>query len=317
MGNTGKGRNRRRGRGSGIAAGKKSIAAVIVTVMLFAGGYIGFDDMVELAGYGGTEIADTIASGEMRVAFLDVDQGDCTLIQTEGHNVLVDTGNNNQGEKVVSYLEERGVERLDYLILTHPDADHIGGGDNVLEAVDVETVLMPDIANDTMTYDEVMEDIEVYHVEIMHPQVGDVFELGDAQFTVLCPEEELVSEEDMNGSSVGIKLVHGKNSFVMCGDAEEKSEQAMVARFGKSLEADVLKCGHHGSSTATSDAFLKAVNPTWAVISCGKDNSYGHPHREVLSKLEDDDILVYRTDELGTITAVSDGSNITWKAENE
>lgn len=295
--------------------GKKSITAVIAAVVLLAGGYIGFDDIVELVGYGGTEITDTVASGEMRVTFLDVDQGDSTLIQTEGHNVLMDTGNNNQGEKVVSYLKERGVERLDYLILTHPDADHIGGGDNVLEAVDVETVLMPDIVNDTMTYDEVMEDIEAYHVEVMHPQAGDVFELGDAQFTVLCPEEEFVSEDDMNGSSVGIKLVHGKNSFVMCGDAEEKSEQAMVARFGKSLEADVLKCGHHGSSTATSDVFLKVVNPTWAVISCGKDNSYGHPHREVLSKLEDDDILVYRTDELGTITAVSDGADITWEAE--
>lgn len=297
--------------------GKKSIAAVIAAVVLFTGGYIGFDDIVELTGYGGTEITDTVTSDEMRVIFLDVDQGDSTLIQTEGHNVLMDTGNNNQGEKVVSYLKERGVERLDYLIFTHPDADHIGGGDNVLEAVDVETVLMPDIANDTMTYDEVIEDIEAYHVEVMHPQVGDVFELGDAQFTVLCPEEELVSEDDMNGSSVGIKLVHGKNSFVMCGDAEEESEQAMVARFGKSLEADVLKCGHHGSSTATSDIFLKTVNPTWAVISCGKDNSYGHPHREVLSKLEDDDILVYRTDELGTITAVSDGADITWKVENE
>lgn len=313
MENTGKGRKRRRSRGSGVAAGRKSITAVLVAVVLFAGGYIGFDDIVELIGYGEAEIADTVASGEMRVTFLDVDQGDCTLIQTEGYNVLMDTGNNDQGEKVVSYLEERGVEQLDYLILTHPDADHIGGGDNVLEAVDVETVLMPDIANDTMTYDEVLEDIEAYHVEIKHPQVGDVFELGDAQFTVLCPEEELVSEDDMNDSSVGIKLVHGKNSFVMCGDAEEKSEQAMVARFGKSLESDVLKCGHHGSSTATSDIFLKVVNPTWAVISCGKGNSYGHPHREVLSKLEDDDILVYRTDELGMITAVSDGADITWK----
>lgn len=317
MGNTDKGRKRRKDRNPSMAAGKRSITAVIAVIVLLAGGYIGFDDIVELAGYSHSAIDSTVASGEMKVTFLDVGQGDCTLIQTEGHNALIDTGNNNQGERVVAYLEERGVDRLDYLILTHPDADHIGGGDNVLEAVEVEKVLMPDVANDTMTYDEVMEDIGAYHVEVVHPQVGEIYELGDAQFTILCPEEELVSESDMNGSSVGIKLVHGQNSFVMCGDAEEESEQSMTARFGSSLEADVLKCGHHGSRTATSDIFLEAVNPTWAVISCGKDNSYGHPHREVLSKLEDDDILVYRTDELGTITAESDGMNIKWNAENE
>ena len=251
----------------------------------------------------------------MKVTVLEVGQGDCTLIQAGGQNMVMDVGNNDQGERVVSYLKEQGIGKLDYLLLSHPDADHIGGGDNVLENFEVQTVIMPEVANDTMTYQEVMEEISRYDVDVKYPEVGDIFTLGDAEFTVLCPEPELVSQDDLNNSSVGIKLVHGENSFVMCGDAEAKSEQEMVKRFGSSLECDVLKCGHHGSNTATSDEFLAAVNPTWAVISCGKENRYGHPHSEVLDKLENDDVQIYRTDLRGTITAVSDGSQISWKCE--
>lgn len=291
------------------------MTAGVIALVLAAAGYLGMDDLLALTGGNDTKIAATVASDEMKVTFLDVGQGDCTIVQTKEHNMVIDTGNNNQGEKVVSYLRENGIDTLDYLILTHPDADHIGGGDNVLENVEVEQVLMPDLANDTMTYEEVIEDIETYDVEVIHPEVGESYELGDAEFTVLCPEEELVRESDMNGASVGIKLVHGEKSFVLCGDAEEKSEHAMASRFGKGLECDVLKCGHHGSSTATTDAFLEKTDPAWAVISCGKDNSYGHPHREVLAKLEDSDVQVYRTDELGTITAVSDGAQIRWSHE--
>lgn len=257
----------------------------------------------------------TVVSGEMRVTFLDVGQGDCTIIQTEGHNMVMDTGNNNQGEVVVDWLLAHGVTELDYLILTHPDADHIGGADNVLRAVPVDKVIMPDVANDTMTYDEVIELIDEQQIPVDYPEVGTQYTLGDAVFTVLCPRQEEVSEADLNGSSVGIRLVHGKNSFVMCGDAETDSEEHMIETFGKALEADVLKCGHHGSSTATSDSFLQAVNPIWAVISCGADNSYGHPHQEVLAKLADSDVQVYRTDQLGTITAVSDGEQFSWSSE--
>ena len=123
---------------------------------------------------------------------------------------------------------------------------------------------------------------------------------------MLCPETDLVSSDDTNDASVGIKLVHGENSFVMCGDASEKSESAMVKRFGSALECDVLKCGHHGSRTSTSEVFLKATNPTWAV-----------PHQETLERLNNDDVQVYRTDLLGTIIATSDGTNISWFSEKE
>ena len=260
---------------------------------------------------------DQTAKGEMEVTFLDVGQGDCTIIRTEGHAMMVDAGTNKAGSKVAEYLQEENIQSLDYLILTHPDADHIGGGDNVLESVEVQKVLMLDLENDTKTYEEVIRDIEKYRVEKEYPSAGEVYELGDASFTILCPQAGETYDKGTRGVSVGIRLTHGEKSFVLCGDAEEAEEKKMVERFGNALECDVLKCGHHGSRTATCEAFLKATDPTWAVISCGEGNSYGHPHAEVLARLEDEDVQVYRTDRLGTITAVSDGKQISWKSEKK
>ena len=278
----------------------KGIPAAIMLILALIGGFAERGNLMErMSGEPAQNIADTVATGQMKVTYLNVGQGDCTIIQTEGHNAMIDAGNNHD------------------LILTHPDADHIGGGDDVLEKIEVEQVIMPDVANDTMTYEEVMDDIEKENVPVEHPKVGEEFGFGDATFTVLCPETDLVSSDDTNDASVGIKLVHGENSFVMCGDASEKSESAMVKRFGSALECDVLKCGHHGSRTSTSEVFLKATNPTWAVISCGVDNSYGHPHQETLERLNNDDVQVYRTDLLGTIIATSDGTNISWFSEKE
>lgn len=298
--------------------GKRSIPTLVIAGVLVVTGYMNLDEFIDFTGISGKSeqrIEATVAEGEMKVTFLDVGQGDCTVVQAGEHNLVMDAGNNNQGDKVVEFLKDNGIEKLDYLILSHPDADHIGGADNVLENMEVEQVIMPDVANDTMTYEEVMEDISEYDVTVVTPEVEISYALGDAEFTILCPEKELVNENDLNGSSVGMKLVHGEKSFVMCGDAEKKSEQAMIERFGESLACDVLKCGHHGSSTATTDEFLEMTDPVWAVISCGKDNSYGHPHWETLAKLEDSDVQVYRTDERGTITAVSDGKNIHWSSE--
>jgi competence protein ComEC len=296
---------------------KKRMTGIILAIAVVLAGYAGYDFASEQMGNAttGNRVADTVATGDMKVTFLDVGQGDCTIIQTEDQAMMIDAGDNHAGASVVDYLEAEGIEKLDYLILTHPDSDHIGGGDDVLENLEVDTVLMPDVSNNTMTYEEVIRDIETYEVEVIHPSVGDTYTLGDAEFTILCPDASLISQEDTNNASVGVKLVHGSNSFVMCGDAETASESAMITQFGSSLDCDVLKCGHHGSSTSTSDAFLKATDPTWAVISCGVDNDYGHPHREVLEKLKNDDVQIYRTDQMGTIIATSDGNEISWTTE--
>ena len=297
----------------------KGILSLVAALVLVAMGYLNMEDITEIFlsenASENISIEETVAAGEMKVWFLDVGQGDCTIIQTNEGCMMVDAGNNEWGNEVTAFLEEQGIEKLDYLILTHPDADHIGGADDVLETVEVDKVLMPEVENDTMTYEEVVNDIEQFGIEVIYPEVEETYGLGDAEFTILCPDASLISKDDLNGSSVGIKLVHGKNSFVLCGDAEEKSELTMAEYFGESLACDVLKCGHHGSSTATTDEFLQMTDPTWAVISCGEGNSYGHPHAEVLSKLEDADVQILRTDKQGTVEATSDGDNIYWTSD--
>ena len=180
----------------------KGIPAAIMLILALIGGFAERGNLMErMSGEPAQNIADTVATGQMKVTYLNVGQGDCTIIQTEGHNAMIDAGNNHEGKDVVDYLNQQGIDKLDYLILTHPDADHIGGGDDVLEKIEVEQVIMPDVANDTMTYEEVMDDIEKENVPVEHPKVGEEFGFGDATFTVLCPETDLVSSDDTNAVS--------------------------------------------------------------------------------------------------------------------
>lgn len=297
----------------------KVLAAAIA--LAFGIGTIGLSDVLTNIFYGYADeftesaVEFTNATGEMEVTYFDVGQGDCTIIETEGHVMMIDTGENNSGYRVADYLEQEGIAYLDYLILTHPDSDHIGGADNVIETAEIGAILMPDMKNDTVTYEELMKDIEKYQIEMIHPQPKEIYSLGDAKFVVLSSEPEAYEDGRPVNFSVSIQLVHGENSFVFTGDAERQAELAMIDRFGEGLECDVLKCGHHGNSRATSDEFLVMTDPQWAVISCGLNNDYGHPHAETLDKLDRDDVIVYRTDTMGTIRALSDGENLYWSCE--
>ena len=245
----------------------------------------------------------------LEVHFLDVGQGDATLIRCGEAAMLIDAGNNSWGDDVRDYLEYQGVEDLDYVIGTHPDADHIGGLDVVMEAFDCGTVIMPDYEKETKTYEEVIDVMNQKGLELTLPQVGTVYELGEAAFTIVAPQGDY--GDNANDYSVGILLEHGENRFLFTGDAEEDSEADML-NSGIDLSADVFKAAHHGSRTANTEAFLERVDPGYVVISCGEGNSYGHPHAEVLNCLREMGIKVFRTDEEGTITATSDGSSITF-----
>ena len=262
-------------------------------------------------------ITDGSAEGYFRVHFIDVGQGDSILIQAGEQAMLVDAGTNESGSVVTEYLRSLNITKLDYLIGTHPHEDHIGGLDDVIHSFDIGTVIMPDVSHTTQTYEDVLDALLEKNLTVTAPHPGDTYSIGDASFPVLSPSAEIAEQaaenDDLNNLSVGIRLVYGSNAFVLCGDAESDSEEAMVES-GLDLKADVLKAGHHGSSTSTSDAFLAAVNPDYAVISCGKDNSYGHPHQETMDKLNAADISIFRTDEQGTVVAVSDGSSITWSS---
>ena len=245
---------------------------------------------------------------ELNVHFLDVGQGDAVLISCDDAYMLIDAGDNDKGTLVQNYLNKQGVEHLDYIIGTHPDADHIGGMDVILYKFDCGTVMMPEVTNDTATYRDVIDTMKEKGYQNTAPVVGDSYSLGSAQFTILGPTD---TYEDTNNNSIVLLLTHGDNKFLFVGDAEEKAEEDILAE-GVSVKADVLKVGHHGSRTASSEAFLQAVEPTYAVISCGQDNSYGHPHAETLNTLRSMGVKVFRTDEQGTVTATSDGHEISW-----
>lgn len=251
-------------------------------------------------------------TGMLQVHFIDVGQADCILLKSEDSFLLVDAGNNDDGELVVSYLKEQGVERLEYVIGTHPHEDHIGGLDDVIHAFDIGTVIMPPKAHTTRTFEAVLEALEEKDLEITEPVTGESRQLGSTAFTILGPNDDYGDE--LNNWSVGIRVVCGSNSFVMCGDAENEAEIDMIAS-GAELSADVLKVSHHGSDTSTSLPFLEKVSPSYAVISVGKGNDYGHPTEQTLKRLQDAGAVCLRTDEMGTLIAESDGTNIVWNVD--
>lgn len=245
---------------------------------------------------------------ELTVHFLDIGQGDAILIACDGEYMLIDAGDNDKGTAVQNYLTKQGVTKLKYVIGTHPDEDHIGGLDVILYKFECETVMMPDIVKDTAAYRDVIDTMDTKGYQNTLPQVGDSYTLGSAEFMILGPEKIY---SDTNNSSIVLRLTHGNNSFLFMGDAEEEAENDIL-NGDIVVDADVLKAGHHGSRTATSKVFLQAVSPMYAVISCGEDNSYGHPHAETLNNLRTMGVQVFRTDEQGTVVVTSDGQEMVW-----
>lgn len=252
-----------------------------------------------------TNIASTQA---MEVHFLDVGQGDATLIQCGDECMLIDAGENNQGTRIQAYLQKMGVEKLEYLVLTHTDSDHIGGADVIISKFDVETVFLSDFKKNNSTYDDLM--LALKHKKIAHvlPELGSNYTLGDASITFIAPND---SYDTPNDSSIALVVEHGENSFLFTGDCEEKAENDILEA-GYDVDCDVFKLGHHGSSTSNSEEFLNAITPKYAVISCEEGNSYGHPHAEPLNRLRSMGVLLFRTDEQGTVIAYSDGEKLTW-----
>ncbi len=258
-------------------------------------------------------------SGDLEVHYIDVGQGDATLIKHGEHAMLIDAGENDQGEHVRDYLESKGVEELDYVVGTHPDSDHVGGLDVIITEMACEEVMLPEVKAETKTYEDVEEAVQEADTPVICPKVGDTYALGDATFTMIAPNADY--GDDKNDWSVGLLLEYGDNRFLFTGDAEERAEEDILDN-GLNISADVYKASHHGSKTASGEEFLDAVQPSVAVISCGEDNAYGHPSAQTLNSFRQRGIEVYRTDEQGSIVAVSDGKTIrfntspdeSWKA---
>jgi competence protein ComEC len=243
----------------------------------------------------------------VKLHFIDVDQGDSILIEDNGHFMLIDAGVEEEGAVVVKYLNDLGIEKLDYVIATHPHNDHIGGLDTVINAYKVGNVIMPDVSVDYKNYEELLEAIADHNIAITRPAVGDSYTLGSASFVIISPNAS--DYESLNDYSVGIKLTYGSTSFILTGDAQAVSEAEMLQN-GIDLSADVLKLSHHGSSTSSTIDFLDQVDPEYAVISVGTGNKYEHPHSATMRAINDRAIKLYRTDEQGSIVFTSDGKTI-------
>ena len=240
---------------------------------------------------------------QLSVDFIDVGQGDSILICSGGQSMLVDAGTNESGKTVLNFLSDKGIKKLDYAVGTHPHADHIGGLDDVIRGIDTDSLLMPNAVTDTKTFNDVLDAAESRNLSITVPEEDDEFSLGASRVTVLSKNKE--QSDNLNNSSLILKVVYGNFSLLLTGDAEKEAEKQLLSD-KKDVSADVLKVGHHGSETSTSGDFLKAVSPKCAVISCGKNNDYGHPHEKTLKKLEKQGTEVYRTDISGTISLFAD-----------
>ena len=255
----------------------------------------------------------TTQADSLSVHYIDVGQADCALLECAGQYMIIDGGNVDDSDLVVTYLQDQGVEQLHTVVCTHAHEDHVGGLAAVLAVYPTEQILSPTRTYSSACFDDFLYYADQQDIAITIPNPGDSFYLGNAEVTVLGPVK---SYADPNNTSIVVKVEFGDTSFLFTGDMEKDAETDMLD-YGMDVSADVLKVGHHGSSTSTGYRFLYEVDPEYAVISVGKDNTYGHPHREPVAILADADVPMLRTDELGTILAVSDGSEITFTWEKQ
>ncbi|MEG3072373.1 MAG: MBL fold metallo-hydrolase [Peptococcaceae bacterium] len=245
--------------------------------------------------------------GKTVIHFLDVGQGDSIFVELpDGRHMLIDAGTRAMGKNIVNYLEKAGVEKIDFLIATHPHEDHIGGLSTVLQGYEIGQIYMPKVTHNTKTYENLLQSIQAKKLKINKAMAGTkIINAENLCVEIIAPN--MTVYENINNYSAVIKLTHGKIGFLLTGDAEAGSEKEMLEN-GFNLKADVLKVGHHGSNSSTTPAFLDEIRPQYAVISSGVDNDYGHPHMVTLQKLSG--IKIFRTDLNGNIVFTTDGENL-------
>lgn len=241
----------------------------------------------------------------LQIHFFDVGQADSTLLISNNQTMLIDAGNNDDGTLIVNNIKRLGIQKLDYVIGTHPHEDHIGGLDDVILNFDIGKIYMPKIQTNTKTFEDVLDAIQSKKLKITSPKQGEMFNIGDAKCEImLAGKGSKEEQENLNLSSIVIRTTYKEQSYLFMGDSEQENEKSR-----NWMQTNVLKVGHHGSTTSSSKSFLNQVLPQISIISVGKDNDYGHPHNEVISKLEKMETLIYRTDEKGNILLESDGKN--------
>lgn len=256
-----------------------------------------------------------LPDSDFSVTFLDVGQGDCSLIRSGGKTMLIDGGEPENADKIINFLKENSITKLDYVVATHPHSDHIGALPSVIDAMEVENVIIPELPENmvptTKIYEEFLFAVEKSGANLISAWSGDEFSLADAKCQVLSP---VVESEELNNMSLVIRMTFGNNSFLFMGDAEIKAEDILLSVY-HDVSADVIKIGHHGSSTSTNEKFLNIVSPQIAVICVGEDNRYDHPSKETVELLEEYGVKTYMTKDNGDIVITSDGNKLSVKCQ--
>lgn len=299
-----------RGRGAALATVLVVIASVVLLYLFSDGLSLPQSPFFSFLSPGDDPYLAQTEAGQCRIYFLDVGQGDATLFSVgdEGY-ILVDTGPEESEASLLAMLDEIGVDRLEYLVLTHPHDDHIGGADGVLDSFEVGETVMPNETRNSAAFQSLLRAIEKNGCGATVPATGDGFTLGRLSLTVMSP---LGESEEENERCLTLRATFGANSLFLAADIGEETEEKIIDRYPVNmLRTDILKVGHHGAETSSCEAFLSALSPTYAVISCGKNNKYGHPAPSALERLEEIDAKVYRTDLDGTVVFVTDGTRIT------
>ena len=289
----------------------KGISILLIIVAIFYSLYE--KDIDQTFGLPVTEtFKETENTNTLDITYLDVGQADAILIQNEGHNMLIDAGNNEDGPLLVQYFKEQNMTKFDYLIATHPHEDHIGGMDDIIKNFDIEKIYMPNVTTTTKTFLDVLNAMEEKIMTFDVPNIGQNFALGHTLFQVMYTGSD---KKNLNNSSIILKANFKNTSYLFTGDATSEVEKKILS---KDIKATVLKVGHHGSKYSTTTEFLNKVNPKYAIISVGKNNSYNHPNQITIDKLTKKNIEIHRTDQEGSIFLKSDGKtiNITSKQTN-
>ena len=305
------------------------IITIIVFIFLCVSGYFGTDyfldtsnniakeasaNEVQITTSASIENADEVdLNNKLNTIFFYVGQADCTLIKLNDEVMLIDSGNNSDGKNVVSFLQEKGITQIDYLVGTHADEDHIGGIDDVIKSMEIGTFLIPTVGSGT-DYKNAVEAAEEKNIPIEHPTIGDVFIFEDAQFEIMSAMEDEGTSD--NNSSLVIELTYNATKYLFMGDAETEVENSRSWN-----KVNVLKVGHHGSNSSSSTKFLEQVSPQYSIIEVGKNNSYNLPSDKAIQRLEESGTQILRTDrangeEVGSFWLTSDGNTIDIKKVN-
>lgn len=256
-------------------------------------------------------------STDLRVYYIDVGQADCELIVCGDRSVLIDAGEAETADKVIKFIKDLGIKKLDCVVATHPHADHIGALPYIIDEIGADNIIMPNLTEEnipaTRVYEALLAAVASSGAKVYAAQRYDSYKYGDIEFTLYAPVSE--SEKELNNMSVVLRLVYGENSFLFTGDAESKVERVLLSE-NIILKSDVIKVGHHGSKTSSSKDFVYAVSPKYAICCCG-DGSQSHPASEITERWQSAGAEFFRTDFSGTIVVISDGSNLTVQTEKE